>query len=344
MTRLSLAVCFSVLGILLIASCSEGGGDGANPYGDVDFRQEMRNFVIRISTEAKAVDPDFLIIPQNGEQLIFTGDGESEEVDPAYAAAIDGQGREDFFYGYIDDGIPTPTEDQEWMQIALDAEKGEGIVILVTDYCAELSGSTAQSQADDSRSKNNTAGYLSYQADSRGLETITGLYTVPAPDGDDSDFSEVENFLYLIDPREYTSKGDYIAALDATDYDLFIIDLFFDDGTTTEALTAADVDALKSRPCGGPDRRVICYMSIGEAEDYRFYWDASWVPGGNPVWLEHEDPNWEGNYYVTYWDVGWQDIICDTTNPDSYLKKILDAGFDGVYLDLIDAYEIFEEM
>lgn len=29
-------------------------------------------------------------------------------------------------------------------------------------------------------------------------------------------------------------------------------------------------------------------------------------------------------------------------NNNSYVKKILDAGFDGVYLDIIDAFEYFE--
>jgi cysteinyl-tRNA synthetase len=32
---------------------------------------------------------------------------------------------------------------------------------------------------------------------------------------------------------------------------------------------------------------------------------------------------------------GWREII------DGYLDRILDAGFDGVYLDIIDAYEFF---
>jgi len=62
---------------------------------------------------------------------------------------------------------------------------------------------------------------------------------------------------------------------------------------------------------------------------------------GNPSFLHSENPNWEGNFYVHYWDEEWQKIICG--NDDSYLKKILDAGFDGVYLDLIDAFEYFEE-
>ena len=37
----------------------------------------------------------------------------------------------------------------------------------------------------------------------------------------------------------------------------------------------------------------------------------------------------------------WQKII--TENDESYQKKILDAGFDGVYLDIIDAFKYFEK-
>ena len=84
-------------------------------------------------------------------------------------------------------------------------------------------------------------------------------------------------------------------------------------------------------------RLVIAYMSIGEAEDYRYYWEPAWSVNP-PSWLETE--NWEGNYKVRYWDSDWQKIIFG--NEDSYLKKVLDAGFDGVYLDIIDAFEYFE--
>lgn len=37
-----------------------------------DYRQEMRNFVIGISQYAKAQQPQFAIIPQNGIELITT--------------------------------------------------------------------------------------------------------------------------------------------------------------------------------------------------------------------------------------------------------------------------------
>lgn len=48
----------------------------------------------------------------------------------------------------------------------------------------------------------------------------------------------------------------------------------------------------------------------------------------------------EGRCLTNDWDENWQAIIYG--NDDSYLKKIIDAGFDGVYLDIIDAFEYFE--
>lgn len=44
---------------------------------------------------------------------------------------------------------------------------------------------------------------------------------------------------------------------------------------------------------------------------------------------------------VRYWEEDWQSVIYGSDG--SYLRKILNAGFDGVYLDIIDAFEYFEE-
>ena len=80
-------------------------------------------------------------------------------------------------------------------------------------------------------------------------------------------------------------------------------------------------------------------MSIGEVEDYRYYWQADWNTT-NPSWMDAENPDWPGNFKVKYWDSEWQSIIYG--NDQSYLKKILNTGFDGVYLDIIDAFEYYE--
>ncbi|MNE97806.1 hypothetical protein D3C80_1962160 [compost metagenome] len=80
-------------------------------------------------------------------------------------------------------------------------------------------------------------------------------------------------------------------------------------------------------------------MSIGEAEDYRYYWDASWN-SSKSSWITAGNPDWPGNFKVKYWNEDWQKIIYK--NSDSYLSKILTADFDGVYLDIIDGFEYFE--
>jgi cysteinyl-tRNA synthetase len=98
------------------------------------------------------------------------------------------------------------------------------------------------------------------------------------------------------------------------------------------------VAQLRVKASGGK-RIVICYMSIGEAEDYRYYWQDSWTKN-RPNWIAAENPDWPGNFKVKYWDEEWHGLIYK--NQDSYLQKSTTAQFDGVYLDIIDAFEYFE--
>lgn len=78
-------------------------------------------------------------------------------------------------------------------------------------------------------------------------------------------------------------------------------------------------------------RRILAYLSIGEAEDYRWYWQPGWR-AGSPAWIVRENPQWRGNFRVRYWDPQWQQIVL------RYLDRIIAQGFDGVYLDVVDAY------
>lgn len=133
-----------------------------------------------------------------------------------------------------------------------------------------------------------------------------------------------------IDPKD-------IAALDV---DLVVVD-YAADGSDETAFKSRDVALMQSRPDGGR-KLVVSYMSIGEAEDYRYYWNAAWKkPKTRPAWLDDENPDWEGNYKVRYWDAEWQRVIMGA--PNAYLDRIIAAGFDGVYLDIIDAFEYWRD-
>ena len=106
---------------------------------------------------------------------------------------------------------------------------------------------------------------------------------------------------------------------------LIVID-YSADGSSEGQFTPEQISRIKS---GG--KKVISYISIGEAEDYRSYWQDEWLTHP-PPWLGGENLNWEGNYKVRFWDAQWQRIIF------SYIDTIHSQGFDGIYLDIIDAY------
>lgn len=319
-----------IITIVILLSCSDD--KTTNQPTDIDYRQEMRDFVIGISDYSKSIKPGFLIIPQNGIEILSEkGTTPGRVYYTNYLNAIDGHGQEDLFYGYSNDDVATPDAVNSQIRYFLDISRDSGNTILVTDYCS------TQSKMDDSYSKNNSNGYISFAADHRELDNIPS-YPSPIHSENSSQItslSQVKNFLYLINPEKFSSKSDFIQSINSTNYDLLIMDIFFTDGTE---FTKEEVEQLRNKANGGK-RLVISYMSIGEAEDYRFYWKNEWA-GNKPAWMDAENPNWAGNFKVKYWMKDWQDIIYG--NNSSYVRKIIDANFDGVYLDIIDAFNFFE--
>lgn len=113
-----------------------------------------------------------------------------------------------------------------------------------------------------------------------------------------------------------------------TRYDVVVLDM-------ASAGGARGIERLRKKP-GGGRRILLAYLSIGEAEVYRSYWAICCAGGKRPSWLGAENPRWQGNFRVDYWEDDWKAIIYEDAR--SYLKRIIDAGFDGVVLDRIDAH------
>lgn len=117
----------------------------------------------------------------------------------------------------------------------------------------------------------------------------------------------------------------------ASSFEIIITDP--DYGDSNGPFTRPRVQLLKSG-LASKSRLAVAYMSTGEAESYRSYWQAGWLPG-NPTWLDAVNPNWAENYKVKYWDTRWEAILM------SRLDTLVDLGFDGVFLDVVDAYEYY---
>jgi cysteinyl-tRNA synthetase, unknown class len=139
------------------------------------------------------------------------------------------------------------------------------------------------------------------------------------------DWPAVDDFLYQLQRARPDRIGE-------TAFDLVVVSI------AAAGNSPKVIPVLKSSP--GGDKIILCYMSIGQTENYRFYWNPDW-PKNPPAWMEEPDPVWAGDFWVRYWDPDWQRIIFGTA--DSYLDRIIALGFDGVYLDRVDAYQYFEE-
>ncbi len=291
----------------------------------------MRFFVQKISEHARETDPNFIVIQQNAQDLIAGTRNGTFVPFENYLTFIDAISREGLFYGYLGDDVPTPVNVQNEIIPYLELAQHYGLKILVTDYCS------AESHIDFSYQKSSELGFISLAATHRELDNIPD-YPGTIFNENSSAVTELQtakNYLYLINPQSFSSLEEMLAQIEKTNYDLIVVDAFFHDNLF---LRKQDVQRLQKKP-GGSSRLVISYMSIGEAENYRFYWKATWDQHP-PPWILQENPDWPGNYLVLYWEKEWQDIII--YNDDSYLNRILQAGFDGVFLDIVDAYEYFE--
>jgi cysteinyl-tRNA synthetase, unknown class len=137
------------------------------------------------------------------------------------------------------------------------------------------------------------------------------------------------------------------AELHAVPHDLIVTDMT-KDGTFKNSFTRAEVDSLKKRK--DAQSVIVSYISIGEASDYRDHWQDNWTtytdpalraagePTANaPAWLGAWNEQWPNSRKVRYWDPAWQAVIFNNEKT-GWLDKIVAAGFDGAYLDIVDGY------
>ncbi len=144
-----------------------------------------------------------------------------------------------------------------------------------------------------------------------------------------TDLSDVSHWLYLID---IDLEGDVVDLIAESIYDMVVVDYIPSEAENADYPISEVIAAWH-----GADhpKLVIAYIDIGEAEDYRTYWQPGWRIG-NPEWIAGSDPDgWEGNFPVAYWYDGWVEIWLGS---GGMMEGILLAGFDGIYLDWVEAY------
>ncbi len=120
----------------------------------------------------------------------------------------------------------------------------------------------------------------------------------------------------------YVLTGVDPAAVSVAPFDIKVIDVYND---FAQFFTNAEVAQMGGGPGGG---LLLGYFSIGEAETYRDYFRT--IPTSI---IGPENPDWDGNYAVAYWTAEWRAVAT------SYIDRMIAAGYDGIYFDVVDVYE-----
>ncbi|WP_036224436.1 MJ1477/TM1410 family putative glycoside hydrolase [Mesoaciditoga lauensis] len=113
-----------------------------------------------------------------------------------------------------------------------------------------------------------------------------------------------------------------------THFDVVVIDYSYD-GSDAEALKQEEIEKMKST-----GKTVLAYMNVGYAEEWRFYWDKI----KDATFVGNNDTRWPGEHLILDFDTPkWESVI------QQYVNKIKKEGFDGIYLDGVNAYESFQD-
>ncbi|MBD3581149.1 endo alpha-1,4 polygalactosaminidase [Flavobacterium selenitireducens] len=315
------------ISILTIGSCSKKESPTTahrdEPRNEAEAGLAMQQFVTQISKSAKAMKPGFNIIPQNGADLAYTNLNPRQGKNYQYIQGIDGFGVEELFYtedGSIDSA-----------RVAILSALKNDRKILVSEYIPDTP------QINKVAQYNLEAGFVPFIRMKSNYSYSHIPERIRNQNQDDvTEMDQVRNYLYLINPKEFETKEAFLESLSQTNFDLLIIDLFYDQ----QPLTKSELDRLKTKADGGK-RLVVCYVNIGSAEKWRYYWNKSWKIG-KPSWLRKKYEGYDEEFYVAFWDPEWKGIVY--SGPDSYIRKIIHAGFDGAYLDNTEAYHyLFHE-
>lgn len=134
----------------------------------------------------------------------------------------------------------------------------------------------------------------------------------------------------MIESFQYQLQRERFEEIHASRADMVVVDI--DDC----CFTAGEIAAIAER------RTLLSYLSIGQASNFRSYWNPAWVDESGerlpaaPAWLGAKC-EWPGSHHVRYWDEAWLAILRQA------IDRILERGYAGCVYDVVDAYAYWEK-
>jgi len=319
------------------------GQDGAAPplpsistrRALVDHREEMRTFIQRIATYARQQKPNFMVIARDAEELIIKRNLQDDNIiSPArtFMRSVDAVMYDGVFLGHKVIGQAPPPELQQQMLANVERAKSAGLPVLTIDFATEPKSIDAIYKAAHARGLIATVAH-------KPTSDLTGIPPYPRRPNDENSnnvlaMKDVKNFLYLSDPAAFGRQDQFALDIHDTNFDLVIVDPF----SGRDPLGKSAVETLKYKKLGAR-RLVFARMDIGTAASYRYYWKAGWGEG-SPGFIANPFPGDPDRYFVEYWNPAWQQVI--SGSPESFMYGLIAQGYDGVLLEGMRNYLVFE--
>ena len=300
----------------------------------LDYREQMRVFVQRISAYARSKRRNFIVLAKGSPELLQKIDDVDEtKVSSArtYMRSIDGILVDGLFFGERTIGEPTRPERLEKRLGLVRLAKKNRLNVLVMDYVKDAR------QAGKSYAYNGELDLTPFAAHARGeeLNAIPPFRKSPYRENPKSILSmlEAKNFLYLGDTSGFGRQDEFSLKIHDTNFDIVAVNIMH--GRTP--LTRQAVETLKYKKIGAK-RLVLAHVDIASAASYDYFWKQGWREG-SPGWIGTPHRDNPDRHYVKYWLPAWQNIIFGDTN--SYIYGLIAQGFDGVVLTGLETYRHF---
>ena len=305
-----------------------------------NYRDEMRKIIEELSGYARSRTPGFTILTFGGFDLFTWSQREfnlTELKRPAvmkpeqvaetelpvgfpmrrYQQRVDGFILDGFFCS----PIRVPIADVEAM-------RAQSLKALSVDHCP---AERVQSVFQQARKEGIVA---HVDADlKRQYSDVPNVRPNPENSANVQDITAAKSMLINLDNKKYGNKADWLLALKNTNYDILVVDGFYNGN---QALTKAEVNGLKFKKIGAR-RQVLAWIEIGQASDDKYYWQREWQVG-NPSWVHALDRANPGKYHVEFWNPAWKAIVGKT------FSGLVDLGFDGIVISGVEGYRRWEFM
>ena len=305
-----------------------------------NYRDEMRKIVEDLTTFARAKIPNFTVLTYGGFDLFTWSQREydltelkrpemvksTSVMDTELPVGFPMRRYQQRVDGFILDGffcapLRIPLADVEAM-------RSQSLKTLSVDHCP---AERVQPMYDLAR-KAGIVAHIDTDMNHK-FASIPTMRPNPENPGNVENMTAAKNMLVNLNNKKYGNKAEWILALKNTNYDVLVVDGFYNGN---QALTKDEVRSLKFKKLGSR-RLLLAWLDVGEAANDQYYWQREWK-AGNPSWINALDRSNPGKFHIEFWNPAWKAIVGKS------FAGLVDLGFDGIVLAGVDNYRRWEFM